>query len=301
MATPLKKRFQLQLPSLKTQIGSTSSWKLFVVGWAWPAAKHPHRCALTFRHPRGDWKEEKQENSWVKIRTAKIGKGERRREKKKSTQRKSLTISHWQANCHLVSKEWPLWKQQQQQNNSPSFSLTLSFIAEHELCGVSLSSKVLGNPLPTGGRLGNRKSWHCAYGVQLEHWCAINTVWGTNPKQKTYKLLWRKLSPSQPQPVHTPKVGYLLIFSCVWVLSKDRQKRTSASWITFSVRKSTSWNLSWQHWADMTDKKSIKIGKGQTILLPVLSLSHAFVGTIVELLGYKYMMPSDGPLKKESS
>lgn len=51
----------------------------------------------------------------------------------------------------------------------------------------------------------------------------------------------------------------------------------------------------------MTDKKSIKIGKGQTILLPVLSLSHAFVGTIVELLGYKYMMPSDGPLKKESS
>lgn len=47
----------------------------------------------------------------------------------------------------------------------------------------------------------------------------------------------------------------------------------------------------------MTDEKSIKIGKRQTILLSVLSLSHAFVGTIVELLGYKYMMPSDGSLK----
>lgn len=94
MATPLRKRFQLQLPSLKTQIGSTSSWKLFVVGWAWPAAKHPHRCALTFRHPRGDWKEEKQENSWVKIRTAKIGKGERRREKKKNQRKGNHLPSH---------------------------------------------------------------------------------------------------------------------------------------------------------------------------------------------------------------
>lgn len=64
------------------------------------------------------------------------------------------------------------------------------------------SSKLL--PIPSlllgGQRRKKRKLQY--YASTPPQQCVINTVLVTHPKYSTYGLLWRKITPSQPDPVH---------------------------------------------------------------------------------------------------